>query len=184
MKFLTTFINIDQNRSYTSFRRNIYKFFTDIKSNLYYIFVGTAAGIVPLLFIGFGIYVILERRNLSKVKQKYFQEHGGWILLEKMKSNQRFGFTIFTKQQLEQATSNFDSANILGHGGQGTVYRGTVRDQTVAIKKCKIVDESRKKEFGKEILILSQINHKNIVKLLGCCLEVEVPIQIGRASCR
>ncbi|XP_078149929.1 wall-associated receptor kinase 3-like [Carex rostrata] len=140
--------------------------------------IGTGASIVALLFIGFGIYVVLERRNLSKLKQKYFQQHGGWILLEKIKSNQGFGFTIFTKQQVEQGTSNFDSANILGHGGHGTVYRGTLRDQTVAIKKCKIVDESRKKEFGKEMLILSQINHKNIVKILGCCLEVEVPMLV------
>jgi serine/threonine protein kinase len=140
--------------------------------------VGSSAGIVALSFLGFAIYVILERRKFSKAKDKYFQEHGGWILLEKIKSNQAFGFTIFTKQQVEQATGNFDSANIIGHGGQGTVYRGTLRDQAVAIKKCKIVNESKRKEFGKEMLILSQISHKNIVKLLGCCLEVEVPMLV------
>jgi serine/threonine protein kinase len=48
----------------------------------------------------------------------------------------------------------------------------------VAIKRCALVDERQKKEFGQEMLILSQINHKNIVKLLGCCLEVEVPILV------
>ncbi|XP_078150721.1 wall-associated receptor kinase 3-like [Carex rostrata] len=139
---------------------------------------GTAAGIAALIFLGVAIYVLRERRNLSKVKEIYFQQHGGWILLEKIKLNQGFGFTIFTKQQVEQATDNFASANILGYGGHGTVYKGTLRDQTVAIKKCKIVDESKKKEFGKEMLILSQINHKNIVKILGCCLEVEVPMLV------
>ncbi|KAJ4752393.1 Wall-associated kinase family protein [Rhynchospora pubera] len=110
--------------------------------------------------------------------KKYFDQHGGLILLEKIKSNQGFGFTIFTKQQVEQATNNFDNVNILGYGGQGTVYKGILSDQIVAIKKCKIVDENKKKEFGKEMLILSQINHKNIVKLLGCCLEVEVPMLV------
>ncbi|XP_078150727.1 wall-associated receptor kinase 3-like isoform X3 [Carex rostrata] len=139
---------------------------------------GTAAGIAALLFLGVAIYVFRERRNLSKLKEKYFQQHGGWILLEKIKLNQGFGFTIFTKQQVEQATNNFASANILGYGGHGTVYRGTLRDQTIAIKKCKIVDERKTKEFGKEMLILSQINHKNIVKILGCCLEVEVPMLV------
>ncbi|XP_078176255.1 wall-associated receptor kinase 2-like [Carex rostrata] len=140
--------------------------------------IGTAIGVVALSFVAVGIYVVLQRRNLSKVKEKYFQQHGGWILLEKIKSNQGFGFTIFTKQQVEQATNNFGSANILGRGGQGTVYRGTLKDQTVAIKKCKFVDENKKKEFGKEMLILSQINHRNIVKILGCCLEVEVPMLV------
>ncbi|XP_078150725.1 wall-associated receptor kinase 3-like isoform X2 [Carex rostrata] len=140
--------------------------------------IGTAAGIAALLFLGVAIYVFRERRNLSKLKEKYFQQHGGWILLEKIKLNQGFGFTIFTKQQVEQATNNFASANILGYGGHGTVYRGTLRDQTIAIKKCKIVDERKTKEFGKEMLILSQINHKNIVKILGCCLEVEVPMLV------
>ncbi|KAJ4791804.1 Wall-associated kinase family protein [Rhynchospora pubera] len=139
---------------------------------------GTCAGIIVLSFLGLGTYAIHEKRKASKVEEKYFNEHGGWILLEKIQSDQGFGFTIFTKQQVELATNNFDSANIVGRGGQGTVYKGNLRDQIVAIKKCKIVDESKKKEFGKEMIILSQINHKNIVKLIGCCLEVEVPMLI------
>uniref|UniRef100_A0A453CHT1 Protein kinase domain-containing protein n=2 Tax=Aegilops tauschii TaxID=37682 RepID=A0A453CHT1_AEGTS len=48
----------------------------------------------------------------------------------------------------------------------------------VAIKRCAVVDERQKREFGQEMLILSQINHKHVVKLLGCCLEVEVPILV------
>ncbi|XP_078167306.1 wall-associated receptor kinase 3-like [Carex rostrata] len=140
--------------------------------------IGIGVGILLLVFVGFCIYMAFERRKLSKVKEKYFQQHGGWILLEEIKSNLGFSFTIFSKQQVEQATNNFDSSNIIGQGGQGTVYKGTLKDQLVAIKKCQIIDESKKKEFGKEMLILCQISHKNIVKLLGCCLEVEVPMLV------
>ncbi|CAL9148082.1 unnamed protein product [Musa hybrid cultivar] len=66
-------------------------------------------------------------------------------------------------------------------GTYGDAFNGTCTQHqklTSSAKKPKIIDESQKNEFGKELLILSQINHKNIVKLLGCCLEVEVPMLV------
>jgi interleukin-1 receptor-associated kinase 1 len=61
------------------------------------------------------------------------------------------------------------------------VYKGTLRDgRVVAIKRCNklVYDERQQREFGKELLILSQVNHRSIVKLYGCCLEVEVPMLV------
>ncbi|CAO2192425.1 unnamed protein product [Urochloa humidicola] len=134
---------------------------------------------IVLVIIIFCIRIIFERQKLTNVKQQYFKQHGGLLLFEKMKSDQGLAFTIFTKAELEQATNKFNKTQILGHGGHGTVYKGITKDNTpVAIKKCALMDDRHKKEFGKEMLILSQINHKNIVKLLGCCLEVEVPMLV------
>ncbi|EER89288.1 hypothetical protein BDA96_10G065100 [Sorghum bicolor] len=142
--------------------------------------VGLSTGVVIVVITITGTYLILERKKLAKIKRKYFHQHGGMLLLQEIRLKQGTAFSIFSEAELIQATDKFDDKNILGRGGHGTVYRGTLKDGSlIAVKRCvSMTSEQQKKEFGKEMLILSQINHKNIVKLLGCCLEVEVPMLV------
>ena len=116
-----------------------------------------------------------------KLKEKFFQQNGG-ILLEQQLSNHR-GLVetarIFSAEELKKATNNYNKSRVLGQGGYGTVYKGVLpNNKVVAIKKSKIGDQSQIEQFINEIIVLTQIIHKNVVKLLGCCLETEVPLLV------
>ncbi|KAL2903396.1 Wall-associated receptor kinase 1, partial [Bienertia sinuspersici] len=117
---------------------------------------------------------------LQKMREKCFRENGGLILHQKLRGGGAINvFKIFTTQDLESATNNYSDKYIIGRGGFGTVYKGILsNNQCVAIKKSLKVDPNQVEQFINEILILSQINNRNVVKLLGCSLESEVPLLV------
>ncbi|CAL5034774.1 unnamed protein product [Urochloa decumbens] len=121
----------------------------------------------------------IQRQDYVRKMNECFQMNGGQLLRDMMKVESNISFKLYHREEIESATNNFDSAAIIGEGGQGTVYIGHNLDPSnnpVAIKICKGFDESRRTEFGKELLILSRVNHQHIVKLLGCSLQFEAPV--------
>lgn len=127
------------------------------------------------------IYFSLKKRKLIKLREKFFQQNGGILLKQQVSSNEGAmeSTKIFTAMELERATNNYADERILGRGGYGTVYKGILPDNNiVAIKKSRVMDVSQIEQFINEVVILTQINHRNVVKLLGCCLEAEVPLLV------
>ncbi|KAK2976833.1 hypothetical protein RJ640_014617 [Escallonia rubra] len=72
------------------------------------------------------------------------------------------------------ATSNFSSSNMIGKGGFGSVYKGKLlTGQEIAVKKLSRTSGQGLKEFKNEIILISRLQHRNLVGLLGCCLDGE-----------
>ncbi|KAJ4981151.1 hypothetical protein NE237_031988 [Protea cynaroides] len=78
----------------------------------------------------------------------------------------------FSLRQIKAATGNFDASNKIGEGGFGPVYKGTLSDGTViAVKQLSSKSKQGNREFVNEIGMISALQHPNLVKLYGCCIE-------------
>ena len=84
------------------------------------------------------------------------------------------GPRVFTFKELAAATKNFSRSELLGRGGFGSVYRGTLRDKSaVAVKAIAKDSRQGENEFLAEVSIIGKIRHRNLVRLRGWCVEKE-----------
>ncbi|KAL9998401.1 putative protein kinase RLK-Pelle-WAK family [Helianthus debilis subsp. tardiflorus] len=142
--------------------------------------VAMVIDILAILSCILGILYGIRRRKLMKLREKFFEQNGGLLLKQKIKSQgSHEAMTLFSIAQLQKVTNNYSQENIIGQGDFGLVYKGVLFDnRIVAIKKSKIVDGNQAEQFINEVLILTQVIHRNIVNLLGCYLEEEVPLLV------
>ncbi|XP_058218953.1 probable LRR receptor-like serine/threonine-protein kinase At1g56140 isoform X2 [Rhododendron vialii] len=80
----------------------------------------------------------------------------------------------FSYAELQAATEDFNPANKLGEGGFGPVFKGTLNDgRLIAVKQLSVASHQGKSQFVAEIATISAVQHRNLVKLYGCCIEGE-----------
>ncbi|KAF5732523.1 wall-associated receptor kinase-like 22 [Tripterygium wilfordii] len=143
--------------------------------------VGGILGLLLILFGSLWSYKVVKKKRIMKQKEKFFKQNGGLLLQQQLSSGEANveKINMFNSKELEKATNSFSVDRMLGQGGQGTVYKGMLADgRIVAVKKSKVVDEGQVDQFINEVVILSQTSHRNVVRLLGCCLETEVPLLV------
>ncbi|ANM66579.1 cysteine-rich RLK (RECEPTOR-like protein kinase) 12 [Arabidopsis thaliana] len=133
-----------------------------------------AAIVVPIIVVAIIFLVLLVLSRLFARRRKSYQE----IDLDQS------GITTLHFQQLdfktiEVATENFAKTNKLGQGGFGEVYKGTLVNGTeVAVKRLSKTSEQGAQEFKNEVVLVAKLQHRNLVKLLGYCLEPEEKILV------
>ncbi|XP_057836812.1 wall-associated receptor kinase-like 6 [Cryptomeria japonica] len=153
---------------------------TEKASILIPLLIGIFSSLVGGSLIAGAMVWAVKKRKQKLLRRKYFLQNRGLLLQEYISSDRgRRKSTIFSEAELIKATNNFSEDLKVGVGGFGYVYRGKLAEgRMVAIKKCKEVDEEQIDQFINEVIILSQIDHRNVIKLLGCCLETRIPLLV------
>ncbi|KAL0706428.1 hypothetical protein Bca4012_072854 [Brassica carinata] len=120
---------------------------------------GVTGAVVAITILAFGLYALKRCRGDKNTTERDLKTQG-------------LQTVCFTWRQLQTATNNFDQANKLGEGGFGTVFKGELSDGIIiAVKQLSSNSCQGNREFVNEIGMISGLNHPNLVKLYGCCVE-------------
>ncbi|KAK9069599.1 hypothetical protein SSX86_011503 [Deinandra increscens subsp. villosa] len=128
-------------------------------------------GVLGLLSCFVGLYLWCDRRRkrLKIVESGIDEFESG-----RVRRRPNTGAIWFKHQELEKATDNFSPKNFVGRGGFGVVYKGVLPDgSVVAVKKIVESEFEGDDEFCNEVEIISNLRHRNLVSLRGCCIHGE-----------
>ncbi|CAJ2638948.1 unnamed protein product [Trifolium pratense] len=138
---------------------------------------GTLAGVIALI-IGLTVLVLVKsayRKKLGKqgyIKKLFHRKHNK----EKEDGDLE---TIFDFPTITIATNYFSNRNKLGEGGFGPVYKGIMEDgQEIAVKKLSKTSGQGIEEFKNEVNLMATLQHRNLVKLLGCSIQQDEKLLI------
>ncbi|KAL6844527.1 hypothetical protein ACP4OV_026200 [Aristida adscensionis] len=113
-------------------------------------------------------------KNRGKQKKKEVQKK---VMLEYLRStdeaqDKNIEYPFISFEDIVAATDNFSDSNMLGRGGFGKVYKGILeRTNEVAVKRLSKGSGQGTEQFRNEVALIAKLQHKNLVKLLGCCIH-------------
>ncbi|VAI70190.1 unnamed protein product [Triticum turgidum subsp. durum] len=141
----------------------------------------------PLALVAFCVTVYCRRlrgrknKNGAKIlreKRSYKLQEGDQELVWDMEAGLS-GFTVYDFHEILEATSNFSEENKLGEGGFGPVYKGHfLQGLEIAVKRLASHSGQGVLEFKNEVQLIAKLQHRNLVRLLGCCSQGEEKILV------
>ncbi|XP_009802722.1 cysteine-rich receptor-like protein kinase 25 isoform X2 [Nicotiana sylvestris] len=154
------------------------------KTKLISIIIGVIA-LLAVVLAGTSFYLVKRRRRIAKEGDESNQETQLLNMIEETLaedfSNDNFSsekqarskeFPVVKLDLIRAATQKFSEENKLGEGGFGPVYKGKLANGiAIAIKRLSRTSGQGLKEFKNEVVLIARLQHRNLVKLLGCCLE-------------
>ncbi|XP_059661610.1 G-type lectin S-receptor-like serine/threonine-protein kinase At4g27290 isoform X2 [Cornus florida] len=122
--------------------------------------------VLPILLTALvllGLFLLLYFLRRRKLKREGMET-----------KNEDIEFPFFDLDAIANATKNFSSTNMIGEGGFGPVYKGKLKTgQEIAVKRLSNNSRQGLQEFKNEVMLISKLHHRNLVRLLGCCVEGE-----------
>ncbi|XP_022716031.1 G-type lectin S-receptor-like serine/threonine-protein kinase At1g11410 isoform X2 [Durio zibethinus] len=141
-----------------------------------------SAFLVFLIVVAILLWLVRRQRRAKKRKGKnafsftarssLFEDSFGGKGIDESKRNGDLVF--FDLNTIAAATNNFSSDNKLGEGGFGSVYKGLLfNGKEIAVKRLSKYSGQGVEEFKNEIALIAKLQHRNLVRILGCCIEGE-----------
>ncbi|XP_050217230.1 G-type lectin S-receptor-like serine/threonine-protein kinase At4g27290 [Mercurialis annua] len=122
---------------------------------------------IGVLSLGLVLY-IRRTKQKSQAKMRSITEKNCNI----QSRNEDLDLPLIDLMTIMKVTDNFSNKNKLGEGGFGPVYKGVLVDgQEIAVKRLSVSSGQGVEEFKNEVVLIAKLQHRNLVKLLGCCIE-------------
>ncbi|MCD7459424.1 hypothetical protein HAX54_040881 [Datura stramonium] len=127
-----------------------------------------------LVFLSLLIYH-RRRKKALELKSKGGSGCGGNYKMNYNSGNcvEDFEIPLFDLSTIAKATNNFSIDRQIGEGGFGPVYKGILEGQEIAVKRLSRTSTQGENEFKNEVVYIAKLQHRNLVKILGCCTEGE-----------
>ncbi|KAH9754431.1 cysteine-rich receptor-like protein kinase 10 [Citrus sinensis] len=130
----------------------------------------TVSSIIVLVLFSFLLRCIKRRKE--RVKDGRLGNDYTYDALRGQKQEESQEFPLFPLHLAVEATQHFSDENKLGEGGFGAVYKGKLADgKEIAVKRLSRTSGQGLQEFKNEVTLIAKLQHKNLVRLFGCCLE-------------